>query len=512
MDGNATAMDRGFLSWCLQQPGIPYHKLDRMSPDFLVISPPKTGSSWLAVNLRCHPRLFVPGIKEIKYFSSFFKWLDLGWYLDHFLPAEGQLKGEASPSYAILPVERIRLIRWLFPDVKLIFLMREPIARAWSHARHNYRYREANFASRPRFAGNEFEEPPGGIDAVADEQWCENFIHDWPCASGDYLGQLRRWLSVFPREQMYVGFYESIARAPQQLLRDLFGFLRVDANVDLGRFRLSERVLVGPGGDLRAGPRRFLEQLFHDRTVELAAFLREEFGIQPPPEWQATLASSGEASPTIFLPGAPAAFQRERDDSYLADVLAQEETFPSAYPPLLDGFRGYLVVFHRGRLYGLDNSLRYLDIENTDAGELKRHQDAGNCFVAPSLGEVKQRVEQHVFDRSERRLHVLESRQATLEAELRASREHADQLEGRLEETIKALQTLQGETLRLTPRELAFVNALRKVARYPIRAWRRLRAWFARKPPPPPPLRSCSPHPAAYAARLARDRQASRAP
>src|SRR5207244_924394 len=115
---------------------------------------------------------------------------------------------------------------------------------------HNYRYREANFAERPRCAGAEFEEPPGGIDAVRDEQWCANFAHDWPLASGDYLGQLRRWLSVFPREQIHVGFYESIGRTPQNLLRDLFTFLRIDSGLDLSGFRLSERILGGPRGEL----------------------------------------------------------------------------------------------------------------------------------------------------------------------------------------------------------------------------------------------------------------------
>ena len=130
----------------------PHDELSALRPDFLIISPPKTGSTWLAANLRLHPQVFVPDIKEVKYFSSFHRWLDLGWYLDHFAPAEGRLKGEASPSYAILPVERIRLVRRLFPDVKLIFLMREPVGRAWSHARHNHRYREANFVAHRRGA------------------------------------------------------------------------------------------------------------------------------------------------------------------------------------------------------------------------------------------------------------------------------------------------------------------------------------------------------------------------
>src|SRR5262249_16352453 len=147
------------------------------------------------------------------YFSSLFKWLDLSWYLDHFGLAASRVKGEASPSYASLPLSRIRLIRRLLPDVKLIFLMREPVARAWSHAKHNFRYGEANFAG-----------PAADLANVPGCQWRENFAHEWPLTSGDYLGQLRRWLSVFPREQVYVGFYESIARRPEALLRDLFTF------------------------------------------------------------------------------------------------------------------------------------------------------------------------------------------------------------------------------------------------------------------------------------------------
>src|SRR5262245_45560865 len=169
MDGPAIAEERDFLHWCLRQPAVCPRKLAARCPDFLVISPPKTGSTWLARNLRCHPELFVPAIKEVKYFSCFLRWLDLNWYLDHFSEGEGRVKGEASPSNAILPVERIRIIRRLMPDVKLIFLMREPIARAWSHARHNHQHREANFS--------DCKVP---LDAVSDEQWGENFTHDWP--------------------------------------------------------------------------------------------------------------------------------------------------------------------------------------------------------------------------------------------------------------------------------------------------------------------------------------------
>src|SRR3954462_533097 len=116
-------MRRGeeLLNWMLSQSGVTAARLRDCRPDFLIISPPKTGSTWLADNLRRHPQVFVPAIKEVKYFSSFFKGLGLGWYLDHFAGAAGRVKGEASPSYALLPKGRIRLVRRLMPRVKLIF-------------------------------------------------------------------------------------------------------------------------------------------------------------------------------------------------------------------------------------------------------------------------------------------------------------------------------------------------------------------------------------------------------
>src|SRR5215813_11373523 len=324
MEGDAVALDHAFLLWCLQQPEVPHHKLARLCPDFLIVSPPKTGSTWLAANFRCHPQLFVPAVKETRYCSSFFKWLDLGWYLDHFGPAAGRVKGEASPSYALLPVGRIRLIRRLLPPVKLIFLMREPIARAWSHAKHNYRYAEANFAScTTSFKG------------LSDRHWRENFAHEWPLASGDYLGQLRRWLSVFPREQLYVGFYESIARQPETLLRDLFAFLGVNPAVDLSSFPIVERILPGLADALAPSLEPSLHQLLHRRTVELTCFLREHFNLEPPPEWHGILEAREVKGDNAPVPVAPEVFRREFDESYLCQVLEQEETFPEPPRPVV---------------------------------------------------------------------------------------------------------------------------------------------------------------------------------
>src|SRR5438876_3783853 len=79
-------------------------------PDFLVIAPPKTGTTWLSRQLSRHPRIFTPPAKEIEYFNFYWKTRSLAWYLSCFREGSGRLKGEATPGYATLPRSTIRLI------------------------------------------------------------------------------------------------------------------------------------------------------------------------------------------------------------------------------------------------------------------------------------------------------------------------------------------------------------------------------------------------------------------
>jgi hypothetical protein len=281
-------------------------------PDFLVISPPKTGSTWLADNVRCHPELFVPAKKEIKYFSSYCRWQNLDWYCEHFRAGSWRIKGEASPSYCLLPRGIIQWIRALMPSLKLIYLMREPIGRAWSHAKHTFRYNEANFQS-----------VACDIDDVPAALWQENVAHEWTLASGDYLGQLRRWLSVFPREQVYVGFYESLSSDPQELLTSIFDFLNVETDVDFSRFPLFERLHEGPNKDMPHGLQPFMHSLLRERTANLVKFLNRRFGLELPQEWRNTL-EAGTASADVLAQATEAGvrvFSREFHDDYLASVL-----------------------------------------------------------------------------------------------------------------------------------------------------------------------------------------------
>lgn len=348
-------------------------------PDFLVISPPKTGSTWLANNLRCHPQIFIPAIKELKYFSALHWWADLDWYLEHFTSAGTRLKGEASPSYALLPVEQIRRIKSLVPRLKLVFLMREPIARAWSHARHHYRYRETNFANRT-----------GTIDDVTPEDWLDDFQHDCNVASGDYLGQLRRWLTVFPREQLFVTFFEDIQHRPEQLLRDLFAFLGVEARLDLAAFPITERILPGIDKQLSPQLEERLQRLWHQRTTQLVDEM-QRWGMSVPSEWDRVLQPC-EAEPSRPHP----VFSRDLDDAFLADILWREIEFLSTWRLLVESYNSYSIFLDRGRLYALEQTLGERRLEGMSAEEFVGLQSEDRCLLGVNLADLKERIDVHL--------------------------------------------------------------------------------------------------------------------
>ena len=392
----ASAQPSGKPRWPLHMDAVdPRHASCR--PDFLVISAPKTGSTWLAVNLGRHPDIFVSEPKELKYFDAYCQWFGLNWYFDQFWKGQQQIKGEASPTYTLLPVPAIRALRALLPDLKLIYLMRDPVARAWSHARHSCRFREANFAAYQ-----------GDLGSVTDEQWRDNFTHDWTLANGDYLGHLRRWLTVFPRQQVHIGFYESIVREPEVLMRQLFGFLGVNPDVDFGDFPVRDTIMQGLELEMKADHRQFLQTILGERNRELVTYFKEQLNLVPPPEWGETLQSGSVARAPGSGPPGPAAaslasslakatqvFRRAWDSDYLTEVLDMD---PLAELHVAhEGYKGYKIVHYRRQFYALGQSLGRVESHQLlDERWLVEQQGRGLCLLARSPAEARERIDQMI--------------------------------------------------------------------------------------------------------------------
>ncbi|MDY7079448.1 MAG: sulfotransferase [Chloroflexota bacterium] len=225
-------------------------------PDFLGIGAQKAGTSWLYENLRHHPELYLPEPKELHYFDWDFL-ESLRSYSARFEPGRQKVKGEITPGYGILSLRRIRLIRAIMPDVKLIFFMRNPIERAWSQAL-------MNLVSIP---GRKYEE-------VHESEFDAHLKHERSVRRGDYLTILDNWLRVFPSERLYIGFFEDIASSPQELLGEIFAHLGVSREVDWESFPFREVINRSPSVSMPQKYRESLQKMYC-QDIEI---LYERFG------------------------------------------------------------------------------------------------------------------------------------------------------------------------------------------------------------------------------------------
>lgn len=246
------------LKSCLLAPEKWLYATGRLStarlrlPDFLCIGAQKAGTTWLHANLRCHPELFLPPTKEAHYFDRKFH-RPLAYYARRFRPAGERRAGEITPAYSLLPVERIRFIRQVMPGVRLIYLLRNPIDRAWSQAQME--------VVRPRLELG----LPIGQDAII-----RSLRSERNRSRGAYLENIDRWLSVFPPEHLFVGFFDDLVERPELLLTGILRHVGADQPSDWCGFPLREVVKAGAGVPLPDELRPLLRDLYSDQIHALA--------------------------------------------------------------------------------------------------------------------------------------------------------------------------------------------------------------------------------------------------
>ena len=106
-------------------------------PTFIICGTQRGGTTTLYHYLKEHPQICMSEKKEVHYFDlNYHK--SLQWYESHFKDCQNKKVktiGEASPFYMYLREVPERIDETL-PDVKLIFILRNPVDRAYSHYWH----------------------------------------------------------------------------------------------------------------------------------------------------------------------------------------------------------------------------------------------------------------------------------------------------------------------------------------------------------------------------------------
>jgi len=101
----------------------------------------------------------------------------------------------------------MKTILTLNPNLKIVYLARNPIDHAWSFTKHANRYRKHSFSS----LGND-------VSKLSPEILFPFLLSDFAIAVSDHFLTLNRLLSVFPKENIHVYFFEEIVKNPTSVL------------------------------------------------------------------------------------------------------------------------------------------------------------------------------------------------------------------------------------------------------------------------------------------------------
>lgn len=188
--------------------------------DFIIIGTQKGGTTALYEYMREQPAFSLPETKELHFFDDDAEdWAapDYARYHRQFR-SDGwdRIVGEATPIYCYWPQSLERIARYN-PSIKLIYLLRDPVERAWSHWKMEFaRGHESNpfsWCIREGRARLKAGSPDGHRRAFS---YVER---------GFYGDQLQRVFSLFPREQVKVLRSTDLLSTPDEVMSQLSTFL-----------------------------------------------------------------------------------------------------------------------------------------------------------------------------------------------------------------------------------------------------------------------------------------------
>ena len=242
-------------------------------PSFFIVGAPKTGTTSLYHYLDQHPQIYMSPVKEPCYFASEVRlehfnrefessarsrsqrlheylegpmsgvdpggivsnWDD---YLKLFKNVNGEKAiGEASVCYLWSPTAAAN-IRSRIPEAKIFMILRDPAERAFSQ----YMQYAANGLVKRSFREQ--------IECSA-----RNTRHEfnplYPFLEyGQYFGQVKTYLELFPRANVRIYLYEESWKDPGRFLKSIFEYLNVDSEF---RADVSRRSLQGRAPRTLAG-------------------------------------------------------------------------------------------------------------------------------------------------------------------------------------------------------------------------------------------------------------------
>jgi hypothetical protein len=220
-------------------------------PDFLCVGAQKGGTSWLYRQLEPHPDFWMPPVKELHYFDelsripsvastrtrddrdcrflervkrlSALSHIDLQDYAKLFESKGSLLSGDITPAYSMLSDEVIERIVDRFPNLKVIFLARDPVDRAWSQLSMGVRLRNIS-----------------PFDATNADDVIRNLLNPGVLLRSHPSKIVARWRRYVPPDFFRIYFFDDLEKNPAELRRSILLFLGADPDKPSGRLKAED--------------------------------------------------------------------------------------------------------------------------------------------------------------------------------------------------------------------------------------------------------------------------------
>ena len=282
-----------------------------IKPDFIGIGPPKTGTTWIYENLRKHPQVAMPPDKEIRYFwerafignltyaqrlqsdhwhvrgrrfylknrfkahladllrlrldfrsltwdTRYLLWKQTDdWYSELF--SKSAVSGDISAKYCELPEVEVARIKAIFPHLKILITLRDPIEREWSRAKMNL------CKKRNR-----------RLDEVSDDEFVAQFNDPPQFKSNDYKGLIELWQNQFSARQTLILFHDELLENPFGYYSKICDFLQIEQPDREEETRLKEFVFKGIKGDIPTHLEQILIGMHKAHLHDLCDYLPHE--------------------------------------------------------------------------------------------------------------------------------------------------------------------------------------------------------------------------------------------
>lgn len=212
-------------------------------PSFFIVGAAKSGTTALATHLNNQKGVSISNPKETHFFDYNFKKGESQYLNSAFRDvSQNEISGDATPHYLFLPYVPKR-IHSLYPNAKIIIILRNPVDRAYadwwmyySRGRDNFSFEKAISLNLARLSNG-----PSFIGSNSEKMWAEYYRQS--CGEGEithrpyiemgyYADQIANYLEFFDEENIKIILFDDFVTNTKSTICEVAKFLSLNQDIE----------------------------------------------------------------------------------------------------------------------------------------------------------------------------------------------------------------------------------------------------------------------------------------